>query len=290
MRGGHELMQAFSAICATPAGGPAGAGEGASFEIGVTPDWLQGKGAFGGLQGAVAVRALRAAVGDGPPLRALQMTFVAAALPGPLRAEAEVLRRGRAMTHASCTLRGDGQVVALLVGLFGEPRPSRAQLDMPVPAGLRCPAELRETTFTPEVMPGFLAHFRQRWAAGAVPFTGQPVRPASLWARLREASPDQGPVPAALAGPRAREAGVVALCDLPASPALSLLESRAPGASLTWLLELLADPRGHDLADWLLMHTETRHAADGYTSQTARIWDERGRAVAVSHQTTAIFG
>jgi acyl-CoA thioesterase len=289
MRGRHELMQAFSEIVTRPAGRLAG--DGAAFEVEVTDDWLQGKAAFGGLQGAVALRALRAAVGDGPPLRALQMTFVAAALAGPLRAEAMVVRRGRAVTHASCTLRGgDDQIVGLLVGMFGDPRPSQAHFDMVMPEGLKRPPELRETPFMPAVMPGFLRHFRQRWAGGAVPYSGQPPRPASMWARLREASPDQGAVPAVLAGADAREAGLVAVCDLPPSPVLSMLPSRAPGASLTWLLELLDDPRGYDLAGWLLLQTETRHAADGYSSQTARVWDEGGRAVAVSHQTTAIFG
>jgi hypothetical protein len=38
-----------------------------------------------------------------------------------------------------------------------------------------------------------------------------------------------------------------------------------------------------------MLHTETRHAAAGYTSQTARVWDDARRPVAVSHQTTAIF-
>ena len=67
------------------------------------------------------------------------------------------------------------------------------------------------------------------------------------------------------------------------------LSKRAPGASLTWLLELLADPRTVDPRTWLMLHTETRHAAAGYTSQTARVWDDARRPVAVSHQTTAIF-
>ena len=64
----------------------------------------------------------------------------------------------------------------------------------------------------------------------------------------------------------------------------------APGASLTWLLEWLADPRDADPQDWTLLQTETRHAAQGYTSQTARLWSAQGRPLGVSHQTTAVFG
>jgi hypothetical protein len=69
-------MQPFSSIVATPA--TPGAEDTALLRASVTDDWLQGRAAFGGLQGALGALAMRAAVGDGPPLRALQMTFVAA--------------------------------------------------------------------------------------------------------------------------------------------------------------------------------------------------------------------
>jgi acyl-CoA thioesterase len=287
-------MQSFSSIVARPAEVRADAAGGAAvLRAAVSEDWLQGKAVFGGLQGALGLLAMRAAVGDALPLRALQVTFVAAA-EGEAIADATVVRRGRAVTHAQCTLSSGGRPAALMVGLFGAARESKAIAGMPMPE-LRAPADLREAPFLPERMPGFLRHYRQRWAGGAIPYSGQPLKPSSMWVRLREANPgeDAGPgeqpVPAGLDAPAAREANVVALCDMPPSPVMSTLERRAPGASLTWLLEFLADPRTVDPRTWLLLHTETRHAAEGYTSQTARVWDASGRPVAVSHQTTAIF-
>jgi acyl-CoA thioesterase len=284
-------MHLFSTIVARAAQAD---GDRADFVAEVTPDWLQGRVAFGGLQGAFATIAMRAAVGPALPLRALQMTFVASVDPGEARAEALVLRRGRAITHVQCTLHSGGRPAAIVVGLYGAPRDSKAIVDMPMPA-LRMPAELREAPYLPDRMPGFLRHYRQRWAGGAIPYTGSTPRPLSMWARLREAAPgdDPGPgdapLPAALDAAHAREANLVALCDLPPSPAMAMLTQRAPGASLTWLLELLADPRESDPRAWLMLHTEARHAAAGYTSQTARVWDDARRPVAVSHQTTAIF-
>jgi acyl-CoA thioesterase len=287
-------MQSFSSIVARPAEVRADSPEGrAVLRAEVTEDWLQGKAAFGGLQGALGVLAMRAAVGDALPLRALQVTFVAA-VGGESLAEASVVRRGRAVTHAQCTLSSGGQAGALMVGLFGAARDSKAIAAMPMPE-LRGPAELREAPFLPERMPGFLRHYRQRWAGGAVPYSGQPMKPSSMWVRLREATagedvgPGEVPIAPALDAPAAREANVVALCDMPPSPIMSMLTRRAPGASLTWLLEFLVDPRTVDPQGWLLLHTETRHAGEGYTSQTARVWDAAGRPVAVSHQTTAIF-
>jgi acyl-CoA thioesterase len=267
---------------------------GAAFVAPITDDWLQGRVCFGGLQAAIAVLAMRAAVGDTVPLRALQVTFVASVDPGEARAEARIVRRGRAVTHVQATVSSGGRPAALLVGLFGAARPSKALADMTMPA-VQFPAPLREAPFMPDRMPGFIQHYRQRWASGAVPYSGQPLRPSSMWARLREATagddpgPGEDPLSPALSRPALREASLVALCDLPAAPVLSTLATRAPGASLTWLLELLVDARDFDPRLWAMLHTETRHAAEGYTSQTARIWDETARPVAVSHQTTAVF-
>ena len=122
-------------------------------------------------------------------------------------------------------------------------------------------------------------------------YTSAPPKPARMWARLREAvAGESGAVHLALSSPRMREANLVALADLPPAPVLSMLDRPAPGASLTWLLEFALDPREFDPSQWVLLQTESRFAAEGYNSQTARMWDRQGRAVGVSHQTTAIFG
>ncbi|MFO0235168.1 MAG: acyl-CoA thioesterase [Burkholderiales bacterium] len=285
-------MRTFSTIVSRPARTD---GDRATFVADVTTDWLQGRVAFGGIQGAFAALAMRAAVGPELPLRALQMTFVASVDPGEARAEALVLRRGRAITHVQCTLHSGGRPAAVVVGMYGASRESKALADMPMPSELRLPAQLREAPYLPDRMPGFLQHYRQRWAGGAVPYSGSPMKPSSMWARLRESvdgdDPGRGgaPLPPALDAPEVREANVVALCDLPPSPVMATLSKRAPGASLTWLLELLVDSRTVDPRTWLMRHTDPRHAAAGYTSQTARVWDDARRPVAVSHQTTAIF-
>ncbi|MCX7203659.1 MAG: thioesterase family protein [Burkholderiales bacterium] len=256
---------------------------GLALTVTMTDDWQQGHAAFGGIQGAIGALAMRQVVGEEPPLRALQMTFIGQVGSGPVRAEASVVRRGRNITHAQCRLLSAGKVAALLVGVYGAARSSQARLPMPMP--------VREAEFQPGRMPEFLRHYAQRWAGGTRMFSAQPRKPARMWARLREAvaGPD-GAVPAVLATPAMREASLVALADLPPSPVLSMLDRPAAGASLTWLLEFSLDPRTFDPGRWVLLQTESRYADEGYSSQTARLWDIEGRAVGVSHQTTAIFG
>lgn len=264
---------------------------GLALTVTMTDDWQQGHAAFGGIQGAIGALAMRQAVGDEPPLRALQMTFIGQVGSGPVRAEASVVRRGRNITHAQCRLLSAGKVAALLVGVYGAARPSQARLPMPMPDDIKPVDAVREAEFQPGRMPEFLRHYAQRWAGGSRMFSAQPPKPARMWARLREAValPD-APVPAVLATPVMREASLVALADLPPSPVLSMLDRPAAGASLTWLLEFALDPRTFDPARWVLLQTESRYADEGYSSQTARLWDIEGHAVGVSHQTTAIFG
>lgn len=257
----------------------------------MTDDWQQGHAAFGGIQGAIGAAAMRRVVGDEPPLRALQMTFIGQVGSGPVQAEASVVRRGRNITHAQCRLLSAGKVAALLVGVYGAPRPSQARLAMPMPDDIKPVDAVREADFQPGRMPEFLQHYAQCWAGGSRMFTGTLPKPSRMWARLREAVARPGfEVTGALSTPLLREASLVALSDLPPSPVLSMLERSAPGASLTWLLEFALDPRGFDPATWVMLQTESRYADEGYSSQTARLWDIDGRAVGVSHQTTAIFG
>jgi acyl-CoA thioesterase len=293
-------MTPFSAFAAAPisplADDPDG---GVVLPTTMSADWLQGRVAFGGIQGALAALAMREAVGaEAPPLRALQFTFIGPIEAGAVSAEARVLRRGRGITHAQCRLASAGRTAALAVGLYGASRDTLARQAMPAPEGVRPIEALHDAPFLPERMPGFLRHYQMRWATGALPFTGKPPRPSQLWARLRDqpivdadgTAAGAQRVAAHPGDAAGREANLVALGDLPASPVLSMLARPAPGASLTWLLECLIDPRAWDPRAWLLIETVTRHAEAGFTSQTARIWDAQGLPVAVSHQTTAVFG
>jgi acyl-CoA thioesterase len=281
---GYQAMQGFVELMAARIGRPA-PGQ-AVLDTVITDDWLQGRSAYGGLQGALGVRAMRAVVDEGLPLRALQVTFIASVGAGPARVVAERVRQGRAVTHAQCRIESGGQTAALIIGLFGAARASRAALPLaPPPAGLKRPDALHDTPFLPEQMPPFLQHYRVRWAEGQRPFTASPPRTLGQWTTLRDPPPPEAAAQAAF-----NELNLVAIADLPPTPVLSMLEARAPGASLTWLLECLVDPRDMDPAQWLLIRTDARAAGDGYASQTALIRDESDRGIAVSHQTVAVFG
>jgi acyl-coenzyme A thioesterase PaaI-like protein len=77
-----QLAQVMQGVPAGPA----------ALDFVVSDDWLQGRSAFGGLQAAFGVAAMRRMLPVALPLRTLQVTFVAPVPPGPVRAQAQLLR------------------------------------------------------------------------------------------------------------------------------------------------------------------------------------------------------
>ena len=147
------------------------------FWVTVPPDWLQGRTVFGGMQMALAGRAMRAVLplqAAAMPLRSAQMTFVGPLLGGePIRLRAETLRTGKSTVHARCDLmHDDGKVACTVVGIFGGPRESRFVKEMPCPdPGVAADDATVSLNGSP-VSPEFLTHFDVRIARGAGPYSG----------------------------------------------------------------------------------------------------------------------
>ena len=243
----------------------------------VPPTWMQGRSVFGGLQSALALRAMRDLVPAELPLRVLQTTFVAP-VAGVLGLEARVLRAGKGTTHAEARVVSNGETLALVVGIFGRGRPSRAEL-MPTPT----PAWGEEhDPFEFPVIAGlsaaFAQHFRMRLVSGPLPFTASKWPPRVTFdVSLHDAAPTT-------------EAHVVAIGDAIPPVAFVKLSEPAPGSSVTWTLEMLVD-RFDDLplAGWTVQ-AEVRAGHNGFTSQPSTIFAPGGRAVALSQQTMVVFG
>jgi acyl-CoA thioesterase len=74
------------------------------------PDaWTQGRTIFGGVQAALALRAMRDLVPQTVPLRVLQTTFIAPVPAGRLHIEASVLRSGKSVTHVEARIVDQGK-------------------------------------------------------------------------------------------------------------------------------------------------------------------------------------
>lgn len=245
------------------------------FEI--TPDWLQGRSTFGGLQAAMATAALRLALGNALPLRALQVTFLAPVPAGQARVQASVLRAGKNVTHAEARLWSGEQLCCIVIAVYGAARSSTVC----VPAAAiappeRAPQDSMATPRMPGIIPEFLQHFEMRWADGQPPFSGAKTSTTKLW--LRHLRPSGN-----------AECDLVALADVLPSPALSMVKGFAPASSLTWTLELLepAQPQGEGY--WRVDNSVVA-AQDGYVQQSTTLHAPDGRTVALARQVVVIFG
>jgi acyl-CoA thioesterase len=270
---GTEFSQVLAAI--EPA-------DGSASSVTVPADWLQGRTVFGGLQMALAARAMRAALPAAcaaQPLRSAQMTFVGPLLGGvPVRLRGECLRTGKSTAHARCDLaHDDGKVASTVTAIFGGPRESKFVREMVRQDPGVTPEQARVRPLPPDVAPAFVQHFDMRFARGDRPFAGYAEPHSMIYVRLRD-----------------RECGaedaLLALADSIPTPVLSMMVEPAPASSVNWMIEMLRDPAQLDLHDWALLDTEVRAGTAGYLSQTSVLYGADGHAYSVSHQTVAVFG
>jgi acyl-CoA thioesterase len=241
----------------------------------VGADWLQGRSAFGGLQGALGLRAMRDLVPATLALRTLQVTFLAPVLAGDVAIRATCLRKGSSTMHVEAGLYAGDQLLCRLLGVFGSARPSALDFQPKQPV-VAAPAA-REVPYIPAKMPAFFQHFRMRWLRGDLPFSGGTQREATVQVSLRDDGPPD-------------ETHVVAFADFIPPLALGMFTQPTSGSSLTWMLELLRD-RYDDLGldDWRLDATLLA-ARDGYTNQSVMLWGPHGEPVALSRQSMVVFG
>jgi acyl-CoA thioesterase len=241
----------------------------------ISEDWLQGRSAFGGIQAALAVRAMRALVSTDVPLRSLQVAFLAPVPAGDIRIAVKVLRQGKSVTQVEARLMEGDDTVCLLMGVFGAPRTSKLNL-LPSQPSVQAMSKPHVLRYVPGLLPQFTQHFDARWLQGDVPFSGSTKTGQVVDISLK----DDGV---------ADEAHVIAFADFIPPVALSMLDQPAPGSSLTWMLELFADSRGLPLSGWRI-DAQLQAALDGYTSQQVMLWGPGGEPIALSRQSMVVFG
>jgi len=189
----------------------------------VGEDWLQGRSLFGGMQAAIALRAMRSLVHPDVPLRVLQTTFVAPVPAGRVAVVARVLRTGKNVTQVEARIVDRSETAALVVGVFGQARASRVAV---VPRAEVVRDEVHEENPPPPIV-AFAQHFDLRRLRGDRLISGSRRTDAVLEIGMKDP------------GAAVTEEHVVAIADAPPPLALAFLETPAFGSSVTWTLEML---------------------------------------------------
>lgn len=241
--------------------------------------WRQGRGAFGGLTIAAAIRAIEQHVAD--PRRLVRT--VTAEIPGPtLAGEAsftvDVLRSGSSVTVARAALAQGHDVTTHVVAVLAATReaadpPTWRELTRPEAPPWPSVAPL------PAPMPGpeFAQHFEYRVIAG-VPFSGSTARAQAIgWVRAREPG-----------APR-DAAFVAAMIDAWWPAVLVRATAMRPLATIAYTLELVDTAADIDRDAPLLYRGTVPIAGDGYFLETRELWTTDGRLLAINHQTFAVI-
>ena len=239
------------------------------FRATIPPDWLQGRTAYGGLTGALALHAAQGAAEDLPPLRSALVAFIGP-LAGKITVTARVLRRGRNAAFIQADVASGAGLGYRATYTFMTERESAIALD----TRMRAPDVPPEADASLYVGPsGFFTgnfEFLDRKPA---------LEPAEWqrWVRLRGRDGLDPTVE------------LMAIADALPPAALKLLGGgMAPVSSLTWIVNLLtAAPGTHD--GWWLLSAKADHARAGGSSQTMRMWNAAGELVAEGMQSVAIF-
>lgn len=246
-----------------------------SLQLSIDPTWMQGRGAYGGIQAIAAVEAMQP-LHAGLPLRTLQATLCAPVPAGIVTARATLLRAGKNTRQIEARLFDGETLLAIFIGIFGSARESVVQRDYPHPAlgaagGMPFP-------FIPGVMPDFLQHFDATLLRGHLPGSHQPDTTHTFRLGLKDSAPE------------ATLNHVLAFADYPPPIALSWLRTLTPASTMTWMLTLTGHPfTGQPLADWLV-DVELDAGREGYTQQTVTVFTPDGRPIARGTQCMVVFG
>lgn len=242
---------------------------GSGFTTEIPANWLQGRTAYGGLSSALALVAAKQVEPDLPPLRSAQIAFVGP-LAGPVAVTAATLRRGRNAAFVQADVGSEAGLGLRANFVFMAPLPSAIDHDAALPSGHAPPsADAELYTGPPDFFTGNFNFLDLKAEAGATEWL--------RWGRLIDRD---GLDP---------EVELMALGDALPPAAFKLFEKTVPLSSLTWTVNIL-HPRPTTPQGWWLLHATTQTARHGYSSQSMRMWNAEGAAVAEGMQGVAIFG
>jgi len=238
--------------------------------------WTQGRSAFGGLSAAMALTGMRKLLPEEIPLRALLVSFVAPIPPGEVQVSARCLRQGKNVIQMQADVLVGEQIGLQAMGIFGKSRKA-----LSIPAQRTAAPESREKgkhfLDHAERLPAFLRQFDGFWVSQGLPFSGTASNQLDLWCRHLS---DLSAFPAEK---------LIAIADIPPPVILSYYDQPpVPASSLSWSLEFVKAPETIE-SDWFYLEFIAESAAEGYTQQSGRIYQEDGELCALSRQCMVYF-
>lgn len=245
--------------------------------LAIPEGWRQGRGAFGGMTIAAAIRAIEQRVADPRrKVRTVTAEIPGPTLPGTASFTVDILRTGNSVTVARAALAQQGEVTTHVVAVLAA---TRDVPDPPTWRELTAPASPPWHTVAPlptdGSFPEFARHFEYRIVAG-IPASGAAAQTIG-WVRPREPG-------------EARDAAfAAALVDAWWPATMVRTKAPRPLATIAYTLELVDDIAAIDREAPVLYRGTVPVAGDGYFLETRELWSSDGRLLAINHQTFAVI-
>lgn len=242
--------------------------------------WLQGRTIFGGLMTAMMIHKAIKTIND-PSKRLLStsVSFVGPTEEKPVKVTVEILRQGKSVTTVEARVWQDEQVKSILLASFGSERQSTLKLDQRrVAPVFPAPETLTILPYHP-LMPQCYQNFDLVWAEGKYPCTSAQQSDFAGWFRFKPSQFDAKPMGGA---------EFLALLDIWPAGIFPIMKRPAPGSTISWYVTLL-EKVDYECFDWFKYKVFTDHAAHGYVTEYAHVWDKNDRLIAIYRQTVAIF-
>jgi acyl-CoA thioesterase len=245
----------------------------------VTGDWLQGRGAFGGLTAALLLRAIERVVDDKRrPVRTLHVHFTAPVQPAEFRIDVTRVRDGGLVSHLSAAMTQDGKNVGMALCTSAAARDEVLRYGEHAVAHAAPSDEVDIVELGPPIAPIFTQHFEYRFALGEAPFSGAERSHLGGYIRARP--------------PRVLDAALaVAFLDAWPPAALARVDHLRAAASVDFRIEFLPEftTTTVDADTPALVECRSRAAGNGYADEEASL-SVGGVLLARCHQLVAILG
>lgn len=246
------------------------------FRLNVPEGWTQGRGAFGGLVlGALARAAESASESPEQRLRTLNGDIAAPVEAGPAEVVVRVLRRGANQVNVAAELQQNGQTTALATAVLSSPRKAQATPFAPQAPELPTWDAVEPLPIGPPIGPEFATHYEYR-CSGPFPFSGgdRPITEGYI----REVQ-----VPTTVDA-----AHIIGYLDAYWPALFSTQDTPRMSATISFMAQLLVDPRELDPAERLGFTGKVEALNDGFFVEYRELWSG-DRLVAMNQQTFALI-
>ncbi|MCP4499050.1 MAG: thioesterase family protein [Deltaproteobacteria bacterium] len=252
--------------------------------------WFQGRGSFGGVLTAFAIRAFASTVADKRRrVRTLHLHFCAPVTTEPFVFDVEPARAGARVSHLIGRLIQDGKTAAIATATFAAPREDDLYVDdLKAPAALPLDDAFPIPLGQPGV-PVFCRHFDMRFALGQPPYTQAQEARLGGHIRLREPQLVYEEGSDVVKDDAYEDALLSAFVDAWPPAAFACASAPRGGASVDLTLTFLHEVHHYEPDAFYIVDVESGFVRDGYAQETTHLFGPDGRSLVHCRQLVVLL-